>query len=110
MSVSYATVQGINNHIEPLSTSPIRSLCGTPSQGGGLLPGEHRSAGRGGISLDAQRQQIVNYCNLHDLELVEVVVDGGQSGKGSDRPGFQRVLALLESGKAYGWSSPSSIA
>lgn len=55
-----------------------------------------------GISLDAQRQQIVNYCNRNDLDLIDVVVDGGQSGKDLDRPGFKKVIHLLESGRAYG--------
>ena len=55
-----------------------------------------------GVSLDAQRTQIVNYCNRSDLELVDVIVDGGQSGKDLDRPGFKKVIELLESGRAYG--------
>lgn len=55
-----------------------------------------------GISLDAQRQQIVNYCNRNDLDLIDVVVDGGQSGKDLDRPGFKKVIQILESGRAYG--------
>jgi site-specific DNA recombinase len=56
----------------------------------------------GGISLDAQRQQIINYCNRNDLDLVDVIVDGGQSGKDLDRPGFKKVVEILESGRAYG--------
>lgn len=55
-----------------------------------------------GVSLDAQRQQIVSYCNRNDLDLVEMIVDGGKSGKDLDRPGFQKVIAALESGTAYG--------
>jgi DNA invertase Pin-like site-specific DNA recombinase len=55
-----------------------------------------------GISLDAQRQQIVNYCNRNDLDLIDVIVDGGQSGKDLDRPGFKKVIQILESGRAYG--------
>ncbi|MFO0579916.1 MAG: recombinase family protein [Polyangia bacterium] len=56
----------------------------------------------GGISLDAQRHQIINYCNRSDLDLIDVIVDGGQSGKDLDRPGFKKVIEILESGRAYG--------
>ena len=54
------------------------------------------------ISLESQRHQIVSYCNRNDLDLIEVIVDGGQSGKDLDRPGFKKVIHLLESGQAYG--------
>lgn len=55
-----------------------------------------------GLSLDAQRQQIISYCRRHDLELIEIVIDGGASGKDLDRPGFRRVIKMLESGQIYG--------
>ena len=93
---------GINNHIERLFISPYDHAVELRRKVVGYCRVSTDQQAGGGISLDAQRQQIVNYCNLHDLELVEVVVDGGQSGKDLDRPGFQRVLSLLEAGKAYG--------
>ena len=55
-----------------------------------------------GLSLDSQRQQIIQYCSRNDLELIDIVVDGGQSGKDLDRPGFQKILGLLESKSVYG--------
>jgi site-specific DNA recombinase len=52
-----------------------------------------------GHSLGAQRAKIVAYAALYDLELVEIVVDDGFSGKSLSRPGMDRVLAMLESGE-----------
>ena len=50
----------------------------------------------GGISLEAQEAKIRAYCDLHDLELVEVIIDGGESAKNLKRPGLQRGLAMLK--------------
>jgi len=55
-----------------------------------------------GVSLEAQRHQIVGYCKRNDLDLIDVVVDGGQSGKDLDRPGFKRMIQMMESGQVYG--------
>ena len=53
-----------------------------------------------GVSLDAQRAKVAAYAQLYDLELVEVIVDAGESAKSLDRPGLQRALAMLKSGTA----------
>jgi len=53
-----------------------------------------------GVSLDAQRAKVRAYAELYDLDLVEVVVDAGESAKTLDRPGLQRALAMLKSGNA----------
>jgi len=53
-----------------------------------------------GISLDAQRAKAEAYAQLYDLELVEVIVDAGESAKSLDRPGLQRALAMLREGRA----------
>lgn len=47
-----------------------------------------------GLSLEAQRAKIRAYCQLHDLELVEIIEDGA-TGKHLDRPGVQRVLKAV---------------
>lgn len=52
-----------------------------------------------GVSLDAQQQKVTAYASLYDLDLVEVIVDAGESAKTLDRPGLQRALALLKSKK-----------
>jgi site-specific DNA recombinase len=49
-----------------------------------------------GVSLDAQVRKIRDYCRIYDIELVDVVVDGGVSGKSLDRPGVQDVLGMMD--------------
>jgi DNA invertase Pin-like site-specific DNA recombinase len=53
-----------------------------------------------GQSLEAQRAKVEAYAGLYDLELVEVIVDAGESAKTLNRPGLTRALAMLKSGKA----------
>jgi hypothetical protein len=58
----------------------------------------------GGISLEVQEAKIRAYCDLHDLDLVEVIIDGGESAKfrwwgrcpslNNGQPCGQRVLKL----------------
>lgn len=48
-----------------------------------------------GVSLDAQREKVIAYAALYDLELVEVVVDAGVSASSLDRPGLNRALEML---------------
>lgn len=55
-----------------------------------------------GLSLDAQKAKLEAYCALYDLELVEVFVDAGKSGKSMDRPELQRALAVLADGTVDG--------
>lgn len=46
-----------------------------------------------GVSLDAQREKIGAYCQLHEIELLEVFADEGRSGKRADnRPGLSSAL------------------
>ncbi|HAN92991.1 MAG TPA: hypothetical protein DCQ33_13060 [Nitrospira sp.] len=52
-----------------------------------------------GVSLEAQRAKLTAYCDALDLELIEVISDAGASGSSLKRPGIQRVLRLLETGK-----------
>lgn len=53
-----------------------------------------------GVSLDVQRAKVRAYADLYDLDLVEVIVDAGESAKTLDRPGLVRALGMLKSGKA----------
>ena len=39
---------------------------------------------------------------LQGAELFEVIVDGGESAKNLNRPGLQRLLTLVDSGRAEG--------
>ena len=53
-----------------------------------------------GVSLDAQQAKIHAYASLYDLELVDTLVDAGASAKTLERPGLQKALTMLKSGKA----------
>jgi len=56
----------------------------------------------GGISLDAQIAKMAAYASLYDLEIIETILDPGESGKTLNRPGLKRALGLLKAGKADG--------
>lgn len=53
-----------------------------------------------GVSLEAQEARIRAYATLYGLELVDVIVDAGESAKSLGRPGLQRALGLLRGRKA----------
>ncbi len=53
-----------------------------------------------GVSLEAQREKVAAYGNLYEHELVEIIVDAGESAKSLERPGLQRALEMLRGGKA----------
>jgi len=53
-----------------------------------------------GVSLDAQKLKIEQYAALHDIELMEVVIDAGESAKTLGRQGIQKVLASVKAGSA----------
>ncbi len=55
-----------------------------------------------GVSLDAQQAKMAAYASLYDLEVIETIVDAGESAKSLDRPGLQRALGLLRAGQAEG--------
>ena len=58
-----------------------------------------RQADRG-VSLDAQRAKVKAYAQLYDLELLEVIVDAGESAKSLERPGLQQALGMLKAHEA----------
>jgi DNA invertase Pin-like site-specific DNA recombinase len=52
-----------------------------------------------GVSLDAQVQKIQAMAVVHNAELIDIIVDGGESAKSLQRPGMERLLALVDSKK-----------
>jgi len=50
-----------------------------------------------GVSLEAQTARIRAMAVVHSAELLDVIVDGGESAKSLQRPGMERLLALVES-------------
>jgi len=51
-----------------------------------------------GVSLEAQTEKIRAMAVVHNAELVDIIVDGGESAKSLNRPGMERLLALIDSG------------
>jgi len=47
---------------------------------------------REGISLENQREKIKAYCQLNDLNLIEIIQDAGKSGKNLKRAGMDNLL------------------
>jgi DNA invertase Pin-like site-specific DNA recombinase len=51
-----------------------------------------------GVSLEAQAEKIRAMAVVQDAELLDTIVDGGESAKSLNRPGMARLLALVDSG------------
>jgi site-specific DNA recombinase len=52
-----------------------------------------------GVSLEAQAEKIRAMAVVHNAELLEIIVDGGESAKSLQRPGMERLLALVDGKK-----------
>src|ERR1035437_2594093 len=50
-----------------------------------------------GVSLEAQVEKIRAMSIVHDVELLDVIVDAGESAKDLDRPGMVRILEMVQS-------------
>lgn len=51
-----------------------------------------------GFSIEGQADKLRSYAELHELGPVTVVADPGRSGKDTDRPGLQQLLAMVRAG------------
>jgi site-specific DNA recombinase len=52
-----------------------------------------------GVSLEAQEAKVRAMATVQGADLLEVIVDGGESAKSLNRPGLQRLLGLVNAGK-----------
>ena len=52
-----------------------------------------------GVSLVMQARTIGSYCDVKDWPISEVISDKGQSAKSLNRPGMQRLLAMVDAGE-----------
>src|SRR2546430_8486622 len=52
-----------------------------------------------GVSLEAQEAKIRAMATVQGAEIVELIVDGGESAKDLNRPGMERLLALVDERK-----------
>jgi site-specific DNA recombinase len=50
-----------------------------------------------GVSLEAQTEKIRAMAVVHTAELADIIVEAGESAKSLNRPGMQRLLALVDS-------------
>jgi DNA invertase Pin-like site-specific DNA recombinase len=48
-----------------------------------------------GVSLEAQIEKVRAMATVHSAELIDVVVDAGESAKSLDRPGMEQVLEMV---------------
>jgi site-specific DNA recombinase len=52
-----------------------------------------------GVSLEAQTEKIHAMAVVHSADLADIIVEAGESAKSLNRPGMQRLLALVDSGE-----------
>ena len=52
-----------------------------------------------GVSLEGQAAKIRAMAVVQGAEIIELIVDGGESAKSMNRPGLRQVLALVEARK-----------
>jgi DNA invertase Pin-like site-specific DNA recombinase len=52
-----------------------------------------------GVSLEAQEAKIRAMATVQGSDLIDVIIDGGESAKSLNRPGLQRLMTLVNSGK-----------
>ena len=55
-----------------------------------------------GLGMEAQRRKIEAAAIVQDLDIVETIVDDGQSGKTLNRPGVTRLLEMVDRGEIHG--------
>ncbi len=51
-----------------------------------------------GMSLDAQKAELERYCRDRNWTIAGLYIDGGFSGKNTDRPEFQRMIGAIRDG------------
>jgi site-specific DNA recombinase len=54
-----------------------------------------------GVSLEAQADKIRAMAVVHGAELIDIIVDGGESAKSLQRPGMERLLTLVDGKKVH---------
>lgn len=80
-----------NGSMEPTATSVV-----------GYVRVSSQEQASFGVSLDAQREKIIAYARLYELDLLAIIDDAPASAKTLKRPGIQSVMATLRRGEAQG--------
>lgn len=52
-----------------------------------------------GFSIEAQKNKLVNYCQIHDIDIYGIYIDGGISGKSLERPKVQEMIKEIKEKK-----------
>ena len=60
------------------------------------------SQAESGLSVEAQTQKLISYCDLYDLKLVKIITDAGYSAKNLKRPGIEELYRLVADGEVDG--------
>lgn len=84
-----------NHNIERTATIKDNRTQGTPKVVGYCRVSTDMQA-ESGLSLDAQREQILAYAKLRGWLVIKILVDPGYSGKNKDRPALQELLTLVK--------------
>src|SRR5207237_884687 len=84
----------------PIAGGAVIPLGGTALRAIGYIRVSTEEQARDGVSLDAQSAKIRGYCALHEIELVDLVVDAGVSAKSLARPGLESALTMLDDRQA----------
>lgn len=50
-------------------------------------------------SIETQLEMVRKYCDLHNIELDEIIIDEGKSGKNQKRDGITKVMDLIKQNK-----------
>ncbi len=75
----------------PVTCDPMKAL-------GYVRVSTDKQADRG-VSLEAQAEKIRAMAVVHNAEMTEIIVDGGESAKSLNRPGMARLLAMVDAGE-----------
>ena len=73
--------------VAPVSAGPLRAVAYC-----------RVSTDRQEISIEAQKDQVAAMATVKGVELLDVIVDDGQSAKNLDRPGAKRLLEMVDAG------------
>src|SRR3954470_19729540 len=79
--------------LSSVKRKPLPKVCGNRAVGYARVSRDRQA--EEGVSLDVQEEKLRAAAVMKELDLVEVIIDPGESGKDLDRPGMQRLLAMV---------------
>jgi site-specific DNA recombinase len=79
--------------------TPAKKATKRPPRAIGYVRVSSDQQAESGLSLEHQAQKVRAAASLHDLELIDVVVDAAESAKSLERPGIHRILDLARARK-----------